>query len=142
MPADKEDHPLATFCKALRDDLGERLRWRLDDRFDCVLGELRNELIGAAESIVEAHFNELWETSTIHSAPKAVHGIANNFSSLRAGQRLYTSTDGLGTLVYCAWWPWGGGDTVSVRIGLSATDPTGSPDLPSLSKLAGWFGIA
>ena len=35
-----------------------------------------------------------------------------------AGQLLLTSAPSDGVGIYCAWWPWGNGKTISIRLGV------------------------
>jgi hypothetical protein len=65
---------------------------------------------------------EVWDVKTIKKAPDEVKHFAGEFSKLIKKQKLFSSSIQRHLKVMAAWWPWGHGAAVSVRLFL--TDPS------------------
>ena len=82
-----------------------------------------------------------WDAKTVGQAPAPVAAQAQVLGGMRVGQRLFTSDTDHGALVFAAWWPWGDGKKISLRVGVICP---GRPDteLAALKKeLRAWFQI-
>ena len=71
---------------------------------------------------------------------KILHTIIDNFGGIMPGQLLFTSDPDGEALVFCAWWPWGNGETISIRLAPFYLKPD-SDKSQGARRLKEWFGI-
>ena len=84
------------------------------------------------------HFSRCWTSTDSSSASDLVKGVLDGLGGIREGQLLFTSNPDRLPMLFGAWWPWGNGETVSLRIGFDV----GSAESASLTeKLKSWFGV-
>jgi hypothetical protein len=104
-----------TICNELSSMFGGKA-WKWDGRFGCVLIEFPVDAQDSIRTVLERYLDTVWNISNIDTAPDAVQTINDHLGGLMAGQLLFTSDPGRDDLMYCAWWPWGNGETVSIRV--------------------------
>src|SRR3954465_10932122 len=92
--------------------------WAWDGRFKTIVASFGADLEPKARASAMHAFPRGWTTKSLESAPPEFQALAQQTGGLRAGQRLLGGPDDLGALLFGLWWPWGGGDTVSLRIGV------------------------
>ena len=90
--------------------------WKWDHRFEAFLTEFSADNGDEFRTILERDFSKVWDSSNIQQAPDIVQMCNNNFGGLRSGQLLFTTDHSQAVLVCGAWWLWGNGETVSLRI--------------------------
>lgn len=124
-------------CKELSGAFKGVLSWKWDDRFQTVLAEFDVDNKTHIHDVLENRLGKIWNTTNIEKAPVVVQTIINGFGGLMPGQLLFTSNPGLEGLVFCAWWPWGNGKTISIR--LAPFYHSGKTQ--EARQLKEWFGI-
>ncbi|MGA9178952.1 MAG: hypothetical protein WBZ05_17050 [Desulfobacterales bacterium] len=92
------------------------LSWKWDQRFEAFLAEFSADKRDEFRSILERDFSNVWDSSNIREAPDIVKMCNNNFGGLRSGQLLFTTDPSQDVFICGAWWPWGDGRTISLRI--------------------------
>jgi len=92
------------------------LSWKWDQRFEAFLAEFSVDKRDEFRSILERDFSNVWDSSNIREAPDVVKMCNNNFGGLRSGQLLFTTDPSQDVFICGAWWPWGDGRTISLRI--------------------------
>lgn len=112
VPSSPESKKLKHIASAFKN----RLNWKWDDRFDAVLAEFGVGDKEKIRAILEQHFEQTWDIGAIISAPNLVRSAADQLGGVIGEQILLSTAVDNGALVYCAWWPWGNGKTISVRI--------------------------
>jgi hypothetical protein len=117
------------------------LSWKWDGRFETVLAEFGVDNKDSVRAILERHLNLIWDSSNIASAPDTVRTINIRVVRLRSGQLLFTSDPSRDALVFCAWWPWGDGKTISIRIAPFFKKLSGSETAAKIQLFKGWFGV-
>ncbi len=90
--------------------------WKWDHRFEAFLAEFSADNGDEFRAILERDFSNVWDSSNIREAPDIVQMCNDNFGGLRSGQLLFTTDSSQDIFVYGAWWPWGDGKTISLRI--------------------------
>jgi hypothetical protein len=70
-----------------------------------------------------------------------VRTINSRQGGLRPGQLLFTSDPNREAFIFCAWWPWGGGETISIRIAPSFKKISDSEKAEKIQLFKEWFGI-
>ena len=103
-------------CKALLSGFQGVLSWKWDDRFETLLAEFGVDNKDSIRAILEQYLHTTWDNANIDSAPDAVRMVNDRLGNLMAGQLLFTSDPNQETFIFCAWWPWGDGKTISLRI--------------------------
>ena len=132
--------PKAT-CQAVRNGGAAIFMWEWDDRFGAALSPFRAPHRSKVHALLEETFGTAWDSTSIEGAPPAVARIADAFGGLWPGQELFVSEADRGVATCACWWPWGNGETISVRIALVA-DGVPDAERPALvAELRSWFAV-
>ena len=94
------------------------VEWEWDGRFGTVLAEFP---VGEKDKVLgrlEQHLVGSWDRATIRDATDRVQAIVKRLGGLMSGQLLLLSDSATDVLIYCGWWPWGDGLTISIRVGM------------------------
>jgi hypothetical protein len=128
-------------CRQLISTLEKNLTWKWDDRFETVLAEFSVTDKHIIHPLITRHMGEIWELDQGDSPPRVVQTIIDYFGGLNPGQTLFTSDPDQDELLLCAWWPWGNGKTISIRLGAFA-DALSDQDNEELTRrFRSWFDI-
>lgn len=109
-------------CQALASKSQGSLNWERDARFGCMAAAFDAKRAKQVRAWVREVAQVEWTHEEIASAPEQVQRVATRFG-LRMGQALFTSIPDGVELLYAAWWPWGGGQRISLRVGVSGFTP-------------------
>ena len=131
-------HQVLKDLRAVTDSFVE---WKWDSRFNTALAEFEVAKTADVKKALDTVFTELWETSNIVGAPENIKTIDYLFGSLMYGQQLLSSDPNQNVILYCIWWPWGNGETVSIRVGHFIADQPELENEESIKKFQGWFGL-
>lgn len=128
-------------CRTVRNGGDAILTWEWDDRFRAVLSAFRQNHSSKVHAVLEEAFGTGWHDTSIRGAAPAVVRIANSFGGLWPGQELFVSTADEAVATCACWWPWGDGQTISVRIAL-VTDSVSDAEWPALvAEFRSWFAV-
>ncbi|MBN1365596.1 MAG: transcriptional repressor [Syntrophaceae bacterium] len=130
-------------CKELMNAFEGVLSWKWDNRFETVLAEFGVEKIDNICEILKQYFSTMWNRSSIKKAPDTVQRINVDLNDLWPGQLLFTTDTNRDAFVYCAWWPWKNGKTISLRVApfyKELLDSELEKDV-KIQQFKGWFGI-
>lgn len=105
--------------------------WSWDGRFAMAASTFEATQEPLARTSAVHAFPRGWTAKSIDQAPPELIALATKTGGLRAGQRLLGGDFGL----YGLWWPWGGGDRITLRIGFTA------PGEGDLAKLRATFKL-
>ncbi len=128
-------------CSQLLTTLGKRLTWKWDKRFETVLAEFHADDKEKIHQILASQMGETWEKDNAGEAPEVVQVVINYFGGLNQGQALLTSDPDQEGLLLCAWWPWGNGKTVSIRLAVFANSLSDEDNDELTRAFRGWFGL-
>ena len=103
-------------CRELFSAFQGVLSWQWESRFETALAEFSVDNKDKVRAILERYLNIAWDSSSIGKAPDNVQKIANYLGGLRSEQLLFTSDPNQDAFIFGAWWPWGDGQTISIRI--------------------------
>lgn len=111
-------HPsdIETICKQLFDEFRGVLSWKWDDWVGTILSEISTDQEENIRLLLEKSLPVSWDSSNINTAPPMVQTLDKHLGGLRPTQRLFTSDPSNDAFVFCAWWPWGSGIAISLRI--------------------------
>jgi hypothetical protein len=141
MMNERHELDLENMCREFSGAFQKRLSWKWDSRFETVLAEFSVDDQEGVRKVLDRYLSMTWDRSTVGSAPDIVQTITSDFGGLMPGQLLFTSDPSLDALLFCAWWPWGDGKTISIRVAPSTTKPLDSEKGEQNEALKGWFGI-
>jgi hypothetical protein len=101
--------------------------WSWDPRLLCVTSSFTTEQEPAARKATQMALQNEWNAATIVRAPQPLRDVVERAGGIRQGQLALSTGPVNGLLVYGLWWPWGDGETVSLRVGLADVDPNREP---------------
>ena len=104
------------FITASRNDLS----WKWDDRFNMVLSEFSTSKKDLIHSHLQRFSETTWDNHSIRKAPKSIIRISRQLGGINENQLLYVSSSTQEAFVICAWWPWGNGEKISIRLSPSS----------------------
>jgi len=104
--------------------------WTWDGRFSTVASSFAYDLEPVARKSAMNALTRGWTTKSIDNAPPSLRAICDRTGGLREGQRLLAGDQ---DSLFGLWWPWGGGDTITLRIGFDSVEP--------VTRLRGLFGV-
>jgi len=117
------------------------LSWRWDSRFETALAEFLADNKDSVRAILGRCLGIAWDSSNIAKAPDAVRMIATRLGGLRSGQLLFASDSNQKAFVFGAWWPWGDGKTISIRVAPCDKGLSDSEMAALIKLFKGWFGL-
>ncbi len=117
------------------------LSWSWEERFNAALAQFQAKDKDAILDHMRPPFKAVWDSTQINESPPRILKICNSLGGLRPGQLLLTTDPDVDILLFGAWWPWGGGDTISIRIipNIENLDETVAAEFTAAFK--GWFGL-
>jgi hypothetical protein len=128
-------------CRELSNAFQGVLAWKWDDRFQTVLAEFNVDNKERIHNSLERRLDRIWDSSNIEKAPVVLQTIISSFGGIMPGQLLFTSDPDQDALVFCAWWPWGSGETISIRLAPFYQKPFDSDRTEGTQWFKRWFGI-
>ena len=132
---------IETICKKLVDDFRGILSWEWDGRSRTILTKFSADQEKDVRTILEKFLPISWDSSSIGTAPQIVQTIDNQLGGLRPTHFLFSSDPSHDTFVFCAWWPWENGATISLRIAPFDKNLSEQEEHISIEKLKVWADI-
>jgi len=128
-------------CRELLSSFQGLLSWKWDGRFGTVLAECGVDNQDSVRTALGRHLGVTWDSSSIATAPDIVRTINIRVANLRSGQLLFTSDPNPGAVVFCAWWPWDNGKTVSLRMAPFYKKLADSEYAKKIQLFKSWFEV-
>ena len=141
MMQDLNKSVLENICRELLNAFQGMLSWEWDSRFETVLATFGVDDKDSIRAVLERYLGITWDSSNIGKAPDVVRMINSNLGGLRSGQLLFTSDSNQDAFIFCAWWPWGNGKTISIRIAQCYEKLLDSEKTKQTQLFKDWFGI-
>lgn len=141
MMQDLNKSVLENVCRELLNAFQGMLSWEWDSRFETVMAAFGVDDKDSIRAVLERYLGITWDSSNIGKAPDIVRMINSNLGGLRSGQLLFTSDSNQDAFIFCAWWPWGNGKTISIRIAQSYEKLLDSEKTKQTQLFKDWFGI-
>ena len=139
--SDQDKSDVETVCGEFLRAFQGSLSWKWDGRFETVLAEFGADNKDNVRAILERHLGAIWDSSSIAGAPDIVRTVNIRVARLRSGQLLFTSDPNRDALIFCAWWPWGDGKTISIRIAPFFRKLSASETAEKIQLFKRWFGV-
>lgn len=103
--------------------------WSWDPRLSCCCSSFTIEQEPAARAATALALPSEFTSSSIARAPQQLRDVTERAGGIRSGQIALCNGPLSGLLVYGLWWPWGDGETISLRVGLADVDPHREPSM-------------
>lgn len=126
-------------CEKLLAELHGMVTWKWDDHFQALLAEVPTAEQEKILAVLEQHHEHQWDVKSIGKAPAAIKAKAGFFGDLRSNQLLFTSSPEGQAFVLAAWWPWGDGKIISVRLSATAPGPEHTPPQGMFRRIGNFF---
>lgn len=107
--------------------------WTWDERFTMIASSFPKAQEMQARASMSHALPYAWDMTSLPTAPAGLRAICETTGGLRAGQMLLAGKAG-DIVLFGLWWPWGGGGTFTLRIGLGAHDVNEDP-FPQVREL-------
>lgn len=117
------------------------LEWSFDMRFRAAAATFPGANSAAVRTALEQGFDQAWTTPTIAQAPPRASELAGKLGGLRPGQILFGANAASDPILFGAWWPWGDGATISIRVLFSARESDQAGRDALLVEFKSWFGL-
>ena len=128
-------------CRELIKSFKKQMSWKWDERFETILAQFSVKEKDVVHKIIKRHMGNIWLDQNKSDAPEIIKPVIEYFGGLEPGQKLYTSALDENGLILCAWWPWGNGRTISIRLSVFA-DSLNDEDNEELTRMfRGWFDL-
>ena len=101
--------------------------WSWDPRLLCVTSSFTTEQEPAARTATKIALQNEWNAQTITRAPQQLRDVVERCGGVRQGQLVLSTGPINALMVFGLWWPWGDGETTSLRVGLADVDPNKEP---------------
>jgi hypothetical protein len=101
--------------------------WTWDGRFHTIAATFSSEQQPEVRASAVQAFPRGWTTKSLDTAPAELRAIADRTGGLRSGQRLLAGDELFAPKLFGLWWPWGGGDKITLRIGIDGVDGASEP---------------
>ena len=141
MVKDLNNSDLENVCRELAGVFPEILSWQWDNRLETVLAEFGVDNKNRVHATIERNLGNTWDSSTIAKAPGIVQEITSHLGGLMSGQLFFATDPSLEAVIFCAWWPWGDGKTISIRFGQAFRELSDPQKTAHVRQFRGWFGI-
>lgn len=128
-------------CTELVKAFEGKLAWKWDDRFNTALAEFDVNDQKDILKIIETHMGDIWDGGNFQKAPEIIQLVIKFFGGLHPGQELYTTNPERDDLLLCAWWPWGNGQTISIRLGIFGQTLTSEENFELTLLFKDWFNL-
>ena len=125
-------------CGKIKTVLPVSSRWERDLRFSAVVAVFESDSSEIIFSALKASFYQEWSKKTVRKASARIKSIADSISGIEKGQTVFTTDDTTYPVLFAAWWPWGDGMNISLRVGISDS----SLNVEDIKNhLAEWFEL-
>lgn len=141
MQQDSEYAAIEQEGKDLYAALRDLLVWKWDGAFESVLAEFSATDQDQIRSVLEQKLSIVWDASIIDDAPQNILLVKEALGGLRSEQLLFTSNSNRNSFLIGAWWPWGNGETISIRIAPFHTDISDEDDARCTAAFKQAFGL-
>lgn len=104
------------FLEKVRGQVPSSYTWERDDRMNAWLVVINMNDSEQIKGSIAGLFGNTWDSSSLDKASKPEKAAAKSFGGIQKGQLLFTVLEG-DSVFFGAWWPWGDGTKVSLRVG-------------------------
>lgn len=138
---DQSSSNIEKICRDFFSAFDGHLTWKWEERFKTALAEININNKENIHTILESFLNNAWDRSSSENAPDDIKTIINKFGSLHTGQLLYASDNTEDDFLFAAWWPWGNGSKISIRVAPFVAKQSNSDSVELIKNFRTWFQV-
>ena len=112
----EDPNNLEPAVKEIIHDFKGILDWKKDDWIRSSLSEFNTDETDKISEILNKHLPFNWDKTTLGQAPETIQNIASGIGGINEGQLLFASEPSSENFIFGAWWPWGNGQKISIRL--------------------------
>lgn len=127
--------------QSLFNEFQDVLEWKWDGRFKTALAEFDASRKGEVLRVLGKFLATTWDSASIKDAPDAVQQVKKSLGGLMPGQMLLVSDVANAALIFCAWWPWGNGTKISIRVAPFSVELSEEDAATLVSSFRSCFGV-
>ena len=127
-------------CRSIISEGNDIFSWSWDDRFMKALTTFKSTDKETVQFILEKNFGNFWDYKKAKKSPQIIKDIVNSVGGMEKDQLIFSSNPESDILLVGNWWPWGSGDTISLRIGM-VSQSTEFNQNEIDEKIKEWFGV-
>ena len=101
--------------------------WSWDTRMSCITSSFSIQYEPDARAAAAQALPLEWTQVTLARAPVRLRDLAERTGGVRSGQLVLTGGPLDGLFAFGLWWPWGNGQTISLRVGLADIEAEREP---------------
>lgn len=116
--------------------------WDFDSRFNSLLIVFDQQWVDPMKRSLDSEFSKRWDSASIKKASKSIKKLVKSIYGIEHGQFIYSDENEDHDLaLYAAWWPWGSGDTISLRISIYSPEKDLITEIDVKKYLVEWFDL-
>ena len=128
-------------CNRISLNIPEHCSWQWDKEFDLALLVFDRSDSDLMYFPLAKEFERQWDHDSIDNPENSFCAYVNSAFGVVPGQRVFSSSEIDGLMLFVAWWPWGDDSKVSLRMGLvSSREPEKSKERYN-SHLKSWLSL-
>jgi len=132
---------LENVCREILNAFEGVVSWKWDSQFQTALAEFMVDNKDNVNAVLERYLSSNWDSTNIDNAPESVQVIISRFGGLRSGQLFFASDPNQDVFIFGVWWPWGDGDTISLRVAPSNKTLSDAESEELLALFKDWCGL-
>jgi hypothetical protein len=118
-----QEEQLHAYGKEVVDALSPMVKWQYDEFHKTLLAEFSVDKEVQVMSALQQCLPMIWDSKTIKKAPDEIKHLSSSFHKLIKKQKLLSASLEKNPKFMLAWWPWGHGATISIRLFLVNSSP-------------------
>ena len=130
-----------TICDRISLNIPQEDKWRWDNHFKTALVTFEKKDMELIYFPIMQEFAKQWDFVSIEHADGSFFKYFNDQFGFVPGQKIFTTEDDSGVILFATWWPWGDDLRFSLRVGLYANGQNGLDDNRIKAYLADWFRL-
>lgn len=128
-------------CAKISLNLPSRCAWCWDEVFGTALVVIDRSDMDLMYIPMTQEFDARWDMASIDKAPPHFSSYFKRVFGIVPGQKMFTSANGNGSILFAVWWPWGDGAKISLRVGLFSPSEDAVDRHRIKAHLTDWFHL-
>lgn len=126
-------------CRGLIEETRHLLNWEWDENLRAMLAVVHVSDAREVADNLDRFFHSRWTHLDVYKAPPSIRRISRLLDGIRKSQFLFVTRPEEPFMAYGAWWPWGDGVTISIRVGLVLNGISDHDADLLTEEFIGWF---
>ena len=128
-------------CVKISLNVPSHCTWCWDEVFDTALVVFDRSDMDLVYIPMTLEFDAQWDIASIDKAPPHFSSYFNRVFGIMPGQKIFTTADSSGLILFAVWWPWGDGAKISLRVGLFSPADDRVARHQIMALLTDWFHL-